>query len=705
MDNIKAGSRPEIQTLRKLFHPRSIAFVGASSNPQKTSGRPLVSSIENGFEGDIWPVNPHREEIAGYKCFASIRDLPGVPDVAMVLLGGSATEDAIRELADIGTPVSVVLAGGYAEVGEEGRERQQKLRRAAGRMTILGPNTIGLVNVVDSIYLSASAALTQNAPDKGTVAIVSQSGGILGSLLNRAKLQGIGLSHLVATGNEADIEVSDVVAYLLEDPRARAIILYLETLRNPLQFRKVAEKALKAKKPLIIYKVGRSKVGAKSVSSHTGALAGEDELYDCLFRQCGAIRVSRYADLLDVAQVAADQKLLEGNRLAVLTSTGGAAGLVADVCGLEGFELPDPDPDTARKLGEILSDDGFVPTRNPVDITMAGVDGKIISKALACLMDSPTYDAIIPIAGSSSISRPELIAEPVLAYKGSRNKPLIVYSSPGSPDLLRQLNQAGIPAFDNPESCALALRSMSQLRHRWTIKDAVEDEVTAKAQDLSKNKGHLNEAEALELLEKSGIPAVKSTQFSLPLEVEKLSDLSPEPKVIKILARNLLHKSEIGGVQTNIQPNELAAACHRIVEQTSAKGIQDIEGLLIQDYISDGIEVILGFKSVPEFGNAILVGSGGILTELYQDFQLRLLPVTRRDVETILDELALGRRLDGYRGKNKHDRPALIEAILNFASLAEQFGERLLDMEINPLLVLPQGKGVVAVDAVVRFKS
>ena len=704
MDKTEPGSRPDIPTLRKLFHPRSIAFVGASSNPEKTSGRPLVSAIKNGFDGAIWPINPNRENIAGYKCFRSIGELPGVPDVAMVLVGGTATEKAIRELAEIGTPVSVVLAGGYAEVGAEGGERQEKLKRAAGRMSILGPNTIGFVNVLDNIYLSASAALTRNTPDKGSVAIISQSGGILGSLLNRAKLQGIGLSHLVATGNEADIEVSDLIAYLLEDPRTRAIILYLETLRNPLQFRKVALQALKANKPLIVYKVGRSKAGAKSVSSHTGALAGEDELYDCLFRQTGVIRVNRYTDLLEVAQATASHKSLKGKRLAVLTSTGGAAGLVADVCGLAGFELPDPDPDTARKLGEILTDDGFVPTRNPVDITMAGVDAEIISKALTCLMESPAYDAIIPVAGSSSISRPELIVEPALKYNRPGDKPLIVYSSPGSPDLLNQLNRAGIPAFDNPESCALALGSMSQLRRSWKTQIRVKDSFTIKPQNFSEYRGQLNEAEALELLQKSGIPSVKSTLISLPLKTELLSDLSTEPKVIKILCRNLLHKSDVGGVAVNVSHSDLAGVCHDIIAETTANGVQDVEGLIVQDYIPDGLEVILGFKLVPEFGNAILVGSGGVLTELYQDFQLLLLPVTHEDVETMLDELVLARRLDGYRDKYKYDRAELIKAIVKFAALAEQIGDRLLEMEINPLLVRPQGKGVAAVDAVIRFK-
>jgi len=450
----------------RLLRPESVAIVGASSDPAKIAGRPMHYLRRHGFAGRIWPINPRYDRIDGARCYASVADLPGRPDAAIILVGPAHAEQYLRDLAAAGCGAAIAIGGGYAEVGPEGAGRQDRLRRAAGTMRLLGPNTIGAVNMVDGITLSASGALDIEDRQAGRIAVVSQSGGILGSILSRAAYRGVGLSHLVATGNEADLEVCDFVEYLIGDAATSVIALYLETLRDPARFRKAAATARRAGKPIVVYKVGRSEPGARSAASHTGALSGEDRLYDGLFEQLDVIRVGRYGDLIDVPMALAAGVKLAGRRLAILTTTGGAGGLIADVCGLAGFDTPPPGKKTAARLGALLRHDGFKADRNPIDLTLAGLDPVVMKGAVQALLDSSDYDAVIPIVGSSGVGRPDLVAVPVIDAFGGAGKPLMVYTSPSAPDIIRRLNSNGVPAFDTPEGCAAALEANFRLSVR-----------------------------------------------------------------------------------------------------------------------------------------------------------------------------------------------------------------------------------------------
>ncbi|MDA0652372.1 MAG: CoA-binding protein [Proteobacteria bacterium] len=463
---MNAGSAARRSAVDRLLRPKSVAVIGASSDPAKTAGRPLHFLRRHGFTGHIWPINPRYEDIHGQRCYASVADLPGVPDTAIILVGPAHAEQYLRDLDLVGCAAAIAIGGGYAEIGPEGAARQDRLRVAAGDMRLLGPNTIGAVNLVDGITLSASGALDVENRQVGTIAMVSQSGGILGSVLSRAAFRGVGLSHLVATGNEADLEVCDFIEYLIGDAATSVIALYLETLRNPGRFRKIAAKARRAGKPIVVYKVGRSEPGARSAASHTGALSGEDRLYDGMFEQLGVIRVYSYSDLIDVPMALSTGAKLTGKRLAILTSTGGAGGLIADVCGLAGFDAPPPGAKTARRLGALLHHDGFAANRNPIDLTLAGISPEIIKGAIDALMESHDFDAVIPIVGSSGVGRPDLVAVPVIEAFKTAGKPLVVYTSPSAPEIIRRLNASGVPAFDTPEGCAAALEAIFRLSRR-----------------------------------------------------------------------------------------------------------------------------------------------------------------------------------------------------------------------------------------------
>ena len=454
------------KNLKRLIKPQSVAIIGASSNPNKTSGRPLRYLRKDGFHGKIWPVNPGREQIDGTPCFNTIRDLPGIPDVGVIMLGPKATQAAVAELSETGCGAAIVVGSGYAEIGSEGEEIQEDLVRYSGDMRLLGPNTIGMLNLVDGITLSASGALDTKDRIKGNIAILSQSGGILGSLLSRAAAKGIGLSHLVATGNEADIEISDLMSAFAKDPNTRVFSLYIESIREKEKFEQAADAARKAGKPIIAYKVGRSYAGIKSAASHTGALAGKDEIYDGFFAQTGIIRAERYDDLLDVPQMLVANRFLKGKRLGVLTTTGGAGSLIADICGIAGFTTPDPDKITQKKLNNLLEHSGFSSKHNPIDLTLAGLEPQIIRGAIQALLESPRYDAVISIVGSSGVDRPDLVAEPVIELSAKAQKPLLIYASPAAPEIIKRLNRNNIPAFNCPETCAAALSALLRMKEQ-----------------------------------------------------------------------------------------------------------------------------------------------------------------------------------------------------------------------------------------------
>jgi acyl-CoA synthetase (NDP forming) len=691
-----------MNALERLIRPKSVAIIGASADAGKLTGRPLAFLQKYGYGSEIFPVNPRYPSIAGYPCYPDIRSLPHAPDVAIVLVGSARVPDAVRELGAIGTGAAIVLAGGFGESGADGMARQQRLKSAAGTMRLLGPNTIGLVNVTDGIALSASAALQISQPVPGPIALVSQSGGILGALLSRAEAQGVGFSKLVATGNEADIDVSDLVDYLVDDSATQVIALYLEGLRKPAQFRQAALRAARAGKPVVAFKVGRSESGARSASSHTGALAGSDDVYDALFKQLGVVRALQFSDLLDIPLALSTGRRLKGRRIAVVTSTGGAASLVADAAGLAGFETPAPDLATAERLKALKIPDAVL-DRNPIDVTLAGVRSEYFRNVLDSVLASPAYDAVAVILGSSSITEPEIVGAPLRDCFARTDKPIVAFASPHASQAVRHLNLSGIPTFAAPEACAAALSAMWRLHDKSARQTAAPAVPTAVGGDITRmlRPGPLNEYESKGLFAKFGVPITREVCVTTPDEAAPAALNFGGNVVIKILSREVLHKSDIGGVAVNVPPRDAAATCRQMAEAFSTATSRRPEGFLVQELVSGGIELILGFKDDQQLGPSVLLGMGGIAAELYKDTAVRLAPLSRQDAEEMIDELKSAPLLRGFRGRPFADVDALVNAMLAFSNMVASIGESLLEAEINPLFVLPKGSGVKAADGVV----
>ncbi|MGB3289213.1 MAG: acetate--CoA ligase family protein, partial [Burkholderiaceae bacterium] len=596
---------------------------------------------------------------------------------------------------------AIVLASGYTETGAEGARRQQELRDAAGAMRILGPNTIGLVNLTRGIPLSASSALEMDHFPVGSIGVVSQSGGIVGSLLSRAAARGIGLSTLISTSNEVDLDLADFVDYLASDDATRVIALYVETIRDPAKFRAAALKAAQAGKPIVAFKVGRSESGARAAVSHTGAMAGADNVYDALFKQTGIIRAERFSDLLDIPPALASGRKLRGKRIAILTSTGGAGTLVSDALGLAGFETPAPDPQTAQRLRALQTGDHAALDRNPIDVTLAGLEPDLLRGAIRAVLASEQYDALAVIVGSSSLAAPDLMAGAIKDCLPESDKPVIAYVSPYAPHITAIMNQRGVPAFAEPESCAAAFDAMLKASHPPALPSP--SPLVAPMALPALPQGALDEAQAKRLFASFGVPSVRE-RVAANADEARAAALELGPKVVlKLLSSTIAHKSEAGGVAVGVSADSMARELDDMRERVKAATGHAPERYLVQEMVAGGVELILGFHRDP-LGSAILLGMGGVTAELFKDTTMRLLPLegalAKEDALSMMRELKAWPLLDGYRGKPKTDIAALADSIVAFSGMVAQLGERLVEAEINPLFVLPQGHGVLAADGI-----
>jgi len=691
-----------MDAISRLFQPRSVAVIGASADASKTSGRPVAYLQKHGFTGEILPVNPKAERIGDLVCYPDIASLPTVPDVAIVLLGAERAHVAVRQLAERGCAAAIVLASGYTETGEEGAQRQRQLIDAAGSMRLLGPNTIGLVNLTDNIVLSATGALEMDHFPQGGVGVVSQSGGILGSLLSRAAARGVGLSKLIATINEVDLELADFVDHLADDPATKVIALYVETVRNPEKFRAACLKAARLGKPVVAFKIGRSEAGAKAAVSHTGALAGADRMYDALFKQVGVIRARTFSDLLDIPAALATGRALRGKRVAILTSTGGAGTLVSDDLGVAGFETPAPDEATAAALRALQTGSEAVLDRNPIDVTLAGLRPDLLRGAINALLASPTYDALIIIVGSSSLAMPELMVNAIRDCLPSSDKPVFAYVSPHAPEIGALLMRGGVPAFASAESCTAALAGMLAVGEF-----AVPADQTTKPLSLVElllPSGALDEAQSKQLFMKFGIPCAPEVVVTNAKEAESAVQELGGRAVLKVLCASILHKSDVGGVAVGQTADTISVRLEQMAEEVHAKTGMAPERYLVQQMVSGGTELILGLHR-DALGTGILLGMGGVTAELFKDTTMRLLSkgvgLSRAEALSMAQELKTWPLLNGYRGRPLADVDALVEAIVAFSNMAVQLGDRLQEAEINPVFVLPKGEGVRAADGIV----
>jgi len=688
---------------RALFEPRTIALIGASADERKNTARPQRFLAKHGFKGRVVPVNPNRDEVFGARAYRSVADIPGGADHAFVMVPASSVAEAIESCGDAGVQVATIYSDGFAETGGDGIARQRELVFLARskNVRLIGPNSMGLVNVHTGMALTVNAVLELPELAHGGLSVVSQSGSIIGTLLSRGQARGFGFSKLVSVGNECDLSVAEIVDHLVEDNATTAVLLFLETLRNESLFGEAARKAFDAGKPVIAYKLGRSEVGRRLAATHSGAMTGSSEAVDAWFRHHGVVRVDMLEGLIETPPLFQNSRPPKGRRAAVMTTTGGGAATVADRLGSFGISLAPPPPALVQNMrAHRLELEG----KTLVDLTMAGTRPEIAREAIEALLDSPDCDVVVVVVGSSGQFHPEIAVRPIIEAARGKTKPIAVFILPEAAKSLELLAKSGIAAFRTPEGCADAVRAYLDWR-RPQVSVSGDARLLTKARKrlAMVTEETLDEHAASEIFESVGIRVSPSVVIENPREPVNLRF----PVAVKLLSSKVSHKTDVGGVILDLMNREsVEAACREISNRLSQRRTAvPVEGFLVQEMVAGLAEALVGFYRDAETGPVMILGVGGTLAEMHRDYSVRVAPVTLETAREMIGEVRGLAGIRGYRGTQPGDLEALAKAVSALSRLANLNRPKVLEAEINPLIVKAQGEGVVAVDGVVRVAA
>lgn len=681
-----------------LLKPKSVALVGISDDVSKTAGRPLHFLRNTGYKGTIYCINPRRETVQGEKAFPSLTALPEVPDHVYVLTAADLALEVVDECGRLGVPVVTLIASGFSESGHEGIERENKLRelKAKYQTRILGPSSLGIVNLYEDLFLTANAAFAEPGLPKGNIFCASHSGSMIGSLTSRGRNHHTGFYGLVSVGGEVDLSVGEICLATLDNPDIHGYMLFLESMRHADKLREFAVKAAELNRPVVVFKLGRSQVAADLAVSHTGSMAGEDAVAEAFFKDCGIARVETLDGFLNaipllskVEPQTANQKKIN---VGVLTTTGGGAAMVVDQLGIRNVSVVSPTEDTIRKLNERGVE---VSVGGIIDLTLAGTKYEVMKAALEVLDDALEFDLVLVASGSSARYHPDLAVKPIVDSIATYKKPLVSFLVPDAPEALKQLKQAGVPCFQSPEACADVINAAFSRRIPTAIPQVSSKEFA--------NTVTLDEDSAYKLLQPLGIQNAPYQVLSIHDSADHLT--IEYPVVVKVLHDQISHKTEVGGVILHVNnANDLTTAIAQIkqnVEQHCPELI--VEKVLVQSMVKGLGEVLVGFKRDKDVGPIVMLAAGGVLTELYKDSAMRLAPVTLESAYEMISEVKGLKALDGFRGKAKGDLKAVAEAVVAFSQLALSSEYYIEEAEMNPLIVNVQGQGVTAVDALVHI--
>ena len=680
-----------------LLSPRAVALIGQSNDAGKTAGRPLKFLRQIGYQGRIYPINARREEVLGERAWPSLSSLPEVPEHAYIVTPTDAAVDAIEECGRLGIKVATVLADGFAEAGPEGERREARLRKVCAEtgLRLVGPSSLGVVNLRDKVLLTANAAFAEPDMPVGRVFAASHSGSIIGALMSRGKARGIGFAGFVSVGNEVDLSLGEICAATLADPDIDGYLLFLETMRHADALRAFALAAVERGKPIVAYKLGRTESARELAVSHTGAMAGEDDVADIFLKECGIARVNTFEGLVEsvplLTRVPMPKRDARVPTVGVMTTTAGGATMVIDALAARGVKVETASAETRAKLATAGIEAHAAPL---LDLTIAGTRYDVAKAALDILLAAPEFDLIVPVVGSSARYYPEQAVQPILDC-AQAGKPIAAFLVPEAPEALARLAAAGVPNFRTPEACADAVAAILLRREPRPL---VARTITAWRQPGDT----LDELSGYGLLDRLGIARAPAVAFAVDLTSVPALPFD-YPVAAKVLAAELAHKSDIGGVALNI-PNkselQRAIACMRDAMTGHGHVLQRV---LVQPMISGVGEVLAGYRVDRDVGPLIMLAAGGLLAEIHGDKALRLAPIDLAEARAMISDVPALRALSGYRGRPAGDLEALAQALVKLSQLADDAG--VAEAEINPLIVRGQGQGVVAVDALVRLAA
>jgi len=683
-------------TLRqKLLAPRSIALIGASDDPTKNAARPLKFLRSGGYAGTIYPINPRRTTVLGERAWASLDALPQVPDHAYVLLPTEAVVDAVAQCGKAGVPLVTVLADGFATAGGIGAARSAQLKKVSDEtgVRVIGPSSLGVIAFRARLMLTANAAFGEPDWPVGRVFAASHSGSIIGALAARGKARGIGFAALVSAGLEVDLGIGEMCAATLDDPDIDGYLLFLETIRQADALRRFALAAAERGRPVVAYKLGRSAEARELAVTHSGALAGEDDVADAFFAACGIARVDTFEGLIEALPLLRRVAPRVGQRarapaVGVVTTTGGAAAMVVDRLALRGIEVVPPSQETLARLAAagVTVEPALI-----ADLTLAGARYEIMKAALVTLLAAPEFDLIVAVVGSSARLNPNLAVRPIAdCAQGAR--PLAAFIAPDAPEAFALLTAAGVPNFRSPESCADGVAAA--LNRRAPVPWAPPPRLA------SDKPRALDELAAYALLDRIGVPRAPALALDAELAAPPALPFA-YPVAAKVLAADITHKSDVGGVALGIADGPaLVRAVAEIRENVRHRRPGTaVERVLVQPMVVGIGEVLIAYRREPEVGPLVMLAMGGVLTEIYRDRVLRLAPVDLASAREMIAELKGVAALSGFRGKSAGDLDALAQAIVALSQLASD--PTVVEAEVNPLIVREKGQGVMAVDALV----
>jgi acetyl coenzyme A synthetase (ADP forming)-like protein len=698
--------------LEAFFKPNAVAIIGASQTPGKLGYTVLANVIESGFRGGIYPINPKASQIYGLHAYPSVADLPEVPDLAVIVIPYNYVPGALKECGEKGVKAVVVISAGFREASVEGMERELEVIEIAKKynVRVIGPNCLGIIDT----YTPVNATFAAGTPPQGTISFMSQSGALQTAILDWSLAsRDLGFSRFVSLGNKADISEVDLMLDWVEDPNTRVILAYVEGVPNGQEFIRVARDASR-KKPILVLKSGVTEAGSRAVSSHTGSLAGSEAAYDAAFYQAGVLRMNSLEELFDGARAFANQPLLQGDRIAILTNAGGPGILATDTLERCGLQLARMERETIHKLEEFLPD--AASAANPVDV-LGDARSDRYAKALELVALDPNVDGILCIVTPQAMTDIVETANAVGKLSQRVDKPVLgafmgEERAKAGEDVLASYS---VPNYKFPEQAATAFAAMRdyvQLRDRpdaEIVTFDVDRAAVKKVFEAVRAEGRVSvgEAEARMVATAFGLRLPQSELAETADDAVALANQIGYPVVLKIASPDILHKTDVGGVKVGLQNATDVRDAFDLIIYRATRYVPDarIWGCLVQEMVpSNGIEVLVGMSKDPQFGPLVTFGLGGILVEALKDVTFRVAPFGRQDAEEMLEEIRANSLLRGVRGRPPADRDAMVDTLLRIGQLVTDFPE-IVEMDINPLMVYEAGSGAIALDMRLVLKS
>lgn len=704
-----------VDRLKNLFEPKSVALVGQSGSISKVydlTTTPLLYLLKSKFKGKIYPVNPNYHEICGYKCYSTLSEIPEPIDVALFLVSANKVIPLLEECGQRRVKAVVITSSGFAETGEKGKQDQSIIRSIAEKngMLVIGPNCNGYVNVIHGIPLTFSPIMERDNLIPGSIGFVSQSGAILSGIGVRAMEQGIGFSYLIGTGNEAHVDLADIINFMVEDRHTQVIMALIEGIKDVKKFLEAAQKALKKKKPIIVLKIGKSDSGIRSALSHTGSLAGSEKVNEAAFKQNGILIAEETDDFIESTKIFTQSILPNGDGIGVVSTSGGMAGLIADLIHKKGLRMGSLSKRSLNDLSKMIR--WFAVAKNPFDFAGQFLREESFPRKVFDLF-LRDKDIALLIVVMTPLQKHETVIMREARDSGKEfGKPVIFLYLGGKPEYkpTDMLGKGDFPFFTSPTGCVAAIRNLIRYRiflnrHKPIKRQTISISSSVREAALKILAGaekRMTEREAKLLLAQYKIPVTREKLAGNVDEAKKISKYLGFPVALKIESPDILHKTEVEGVRLNIRnEKELKIALNEILSKVKLNQPDaEIRGVLIQEMISGGgIESIVGVSRDPQWGPTIMFGLGGVLVEILEDISLRICPITETDAWEMIQGIKGYKLLRGFRGKPEADLKSVVDVLVRVSQLAMDFRQNIAEIDINPLVIFPEGKGGIVVDS------